>query len=747
MSVSDQNDMSVLDIKANITEEEIPADYAVWMVHELKHNIRVYVSCNSSDEERQLLEYAMEDIEHYHGGQLRKSGDPVIIHPLRVAWAICRAGLDAPTVISSLLHDIIEDTEITREDITKRYGEWYAYIVDGLTKIKYSKDSHGKQSSNLEATYQKILITAVKDVRALLIKLFDRLDNMRDLSFLSRAKQRRISRETMNIYVPMARRLGLEELSREHTELAFSYLYPRRYRQVLRDIDDLMRQRDPAIHDMRNSLLELLNNYKIHDTEIQIIYEHPSSYICKAGRVSKILGGFRVLVAEPMMGYQVLGVLHTNFKAVPLKIRDFISNPRWNGYQALQTEIDLFGELVWIEITSREMHGLNQHGIMAHWKGSHAALAEYYQNYLQQLEDLTGDSDIRMNDVLQFASTEQIHVYTPKGDMLTFPKDVTVLDFAYYIHTDLGNTCAGAIINPTPFARVNQATPKRVSIDRKLLNGEQIQIVKDPTIRPSRAWLEQVFTPRAKMQIKRAINAEKMGRAKMLGQELVSQDLKLFGVDYDEFFTSEEFTNALRIEHLSLEKLLIDVGLRKRKIRDFLKNHELVSQQKLERRERMERLFLFKTQGMLMIRDLDDILFQFAACCSPVPGDKIIGFVTEQQEVEIHRNVCPDLKAIAQEALIAVGWDLPEDYVCAFKLLLLTKDAPGTLYRITKVINDAGISIFDSASYGVDRGNAEILISLEPALWRTSYKIIERLRNMKGVQKVSGGKINYATMA
>ena len=715
------------------------------LINNLKQSIRLYLSSRGTEEESQLLEHAFEDIAKYHASQKRLSGQPYIVHPLRVSWSICQAGLDPQTVIGSLLHDAIEDTSITKEYISERYGEWYADVVDGLTKIKYPKDSKGKQVANLEATYQKMLVAMVRDVRSLLIKLFDRLDNMQDLDALPRHKQRRISWETLGVYVPMARRFGLEKISEEHTELCFKYLYPRRYKNTVQEIGRLKKERWSTIVNMGEVLQSLLDSRQLINTKVEPILETVASHIYRKDSIDKILKGFRILVDNVMSSYHVLGILHTGFRAIPLKIRDFVSNPRWNGYQGLQTEIILEGELVWVEILSKEMHDLNQYGIMAHWTGSPTELAEYYRNYLDQLDQVAGEKDLRMDDILRYAQSEQVQVFTPKGDILTFPKDATILDAAYHIHTDLGNTCVGALVNTSTYVQVDQARNKRVPRDRKLFNGERIEILTDLHVEPAKEWLEYVVTAKAKIQIKRALNIQKAIRARKVGKDLLYQELQKLGEDPEILLESEEFKQALEKEKVTENKFLEELGLRKRVIRQFLKDYQLVDAQKINGRIRKERMFLLKPwenlfgnsgdSAELLIDDLDDILIHFSECCSPIPGDKIVGFSNENHEVEVHRALCPVAQQMKDVFPISVGWNIPSDDIRSYELQLITEDAQGTLYKISKIIKEAGVGIEDSKSSRVNE-EAHFILKLEPIPWRVYHRIVERLRVLKVVKKI-----------
>lgn len=734
-----KNQASVL--QKHITDADVAKNDSS-LIRDLMEKIRDYLGTRSTEEEINFLEFAFEDIERYHAGQIRKSGQPAIIHPLRVAWSICQAGLDPPTVIASLLHDCIEDTVMTKKYIQNRYNDWYADVVDGLTKIKEPSDSKGKEVANREATYQKMLVAMVRDVRSLLIKLFDRLDNMRDMDAMPRHKQRRISWETLGVYVPMARRMGLEQISIEHTELCFKYLYPRRYRNTITTLEQLKQERWPAIMDMCSIVHSMLKSYDLPPTHVDPILIHPAYHIYNKRKVDRILEGFRVFVNTSMQTYHALGILHTNFNPIPSTIRDFVSSPLWNGYRAIQTEINLEGERVFVEILSQEMHEMNQHGIIAHWKGSPTELADYYRSYLEQLDPVAGDKDLRMDDVLRYTQSDQIQVFTPQGDIHAFPKGATILDFAYHIHTDLGDHCIGAMVNVSPTNALEKNWDKRVPRSRKLFHGECIQILVDKRVNPRKEWIKYAVTAKAKVQIKRAINIQKTSRARKIGKELLVQSLEKRGATPDTWIASEAFQQALKKENLTVEKFYEQIGVRKIVIRDFLNKHQL----KPPKSDKITQGWsLFKWNNLfgdvdspkIIIDDLGDALIHFAECCSPIPGDKITGITNENHEVEIHRIQCDKVKGKINTPLIKADWNLPEDTKISHNLDLTTVDMAGVLYQITKVIKDAGVAILDSKSYPVQGDDAHIRFTLEPITWKTYHRIIERLRGLKVIKKIN----------
>ena len=714
------------------------------LIAKLVKQIRNYVLEYGTVKDSEMLEQAIADIQKHHEHQKRKSGQPVIIHPLRVANYICLAGLDAPTVVAAILHDIIEDTTITHKDIKNRYGAWYADIVRGLTKIKFLESPKEGEVDYLEATYQRMLKAMTQDVRALLIKLFDRLDNMRDMESMPRHKQRRISLETLNVYVPIAERLGLTQICQEHTELCFKLLYPKRYNKTLTDIDELKKARIPTINGMRISLQETLEKHNLEYKTINPLFVHPAHRIQEKGPIDHVLEGFRIIVNNSLDCFKALGMIHTSFNVIPLKIRDYISNPLWNGYEGIQTELRIEGEQTCIEIVSEEMLKKNQHGIMAHWQGSPNELADYYKIYLNQLDQMAGDKDVRMLEVMSYVQSDQIQVYSPKGDMFVFPNNATVLDFAYGIHSELGNHCIGALVNPSSVG----TTKKRVPRERQLFAGETLLILTDPGVQPREEWLEQVNTSKSRSQIKHALEQQKVISARNYGRTLLERELRNFGVEKgaDNWIKSKGIKEALKIEKLSANKFFQEIGLQKRPLKMFLRKYNLLEYQQTGRLKEMlgtefwENIF-GGNKNIFLIEDVKNPLIRLASCCFPIPGDKITGFICNDQEIEIHVTNCSKLtrknKRLQQNKIpIDVAWKISKKITRSHIIHFQVIDGKGILFKITKIIKDAGVAIINSETSAKKNKEADIRIKLESISWPVFHKIVVKLRPLKFVKKI-----------
>ena len=704
------------------------------LIAKLKRQIRDYVKRHGSEEEVRLLNQAIEDITRFHANQRRKSGQPVVVHPLRVALSICQAGLDASTVIAALLHDAIEDTPMTKDYVRDQYGPWYAAIVDGLTKIQ--NPDGPKTRSHQEATYRKMLQSMTKDVRTLFIKLFDRLDNMRDMEAMPHHKRRRISRETLGVYVPLAERLGLRDLSREHSELCFRYLYPLRYRNTKQRLQDLWEERKERVDAMRSQLQDLLTQEHLQLQSVEPVLIEVADHVIPGMPLDHILRGFLIVVDKPQSCYQALGILHTHFSAIPLQIRDYISNPMWNGHQGLQTLILLDGERVSIEIVTPRMKEGNRNGVMAYWQGTPSQLADYYRTYLDQLDQVAGEEHLRMTDVLKTMQQDQVQVFSPKGDVFALPKGASVLDFAYSIHTELGNQCTGAMVESVGRSGGAQRVPR----DRQLFHGERIRILTDPSVRPTRDWLEYAILAKSQLQIRRSVGQQNALRMRRLGYEHLKGVLQKFQLHVEEWLEEPKVLEALEQEKLSTERFLQEVGMQKRSPRDFMKKHGLIGPERMGRVREMLRSGRFASvfggaESYFRIQSWDDPMVRLQECCAPMPGDRIIGLLNDQNEIEVHQLSCSEVEA-SRQTRVQVLWDLPKDERREHIIRLHTSEGPGILYRVVKVIKDAEASIRDAQVSVTTEEQAYHRIRLAPVTWVQYRKICEGLRALKVVQKV-----------
>ncbi len=684
-----------------------------------------------------LLEKAFADAEFHHRSQQRKSGEAYIFHPMRVALMIAEAGLDVETVIIALLHDVIEDTGVTKEAMRAQYGDWLADVVDGLTKVVASgRDAEGAEAGQPPismGTYRKLISSTLRDLRTVQVKLFDRLDNMRDLGYLARLRQRRISTETLNIYVPMAQRLGMQVISDELTALAFRYLYPKRFKANLAQLKQRIREEEPRVNSIRGLLEKHLKAAKQLSFVVLPLYHQISDYVYSEQPVTRALTGFKVRVPDAEACYQALGALHMHCRVVPNSIKDYISNPKPNRYQALQSDIFIGSEPTFIEVVSEAMEKVNASGILADWQGSHEDLHKYYQSYLELLDHYEGNDDLRMEDVLRHAQMDTLQMFTPKGQLLTFPQGATVLDFAFAIHTDLGHHCDGAWM-----------AGRRVSRFEELLDGEMVEVNARPGVVPQPSWLDHVRTTRAKLAIRRFLKSQANARAQEVGRKLFAAELRRLGLDAEALTGGAAFQAILAGRGLTLGQLFQQVGVDKLPIRKFLLDHELVTKKQIQRLEseegsllrRFVRPIFRKPDPVLKIQDLEDGFIRMAECCTPLLGDPIVG-VQDGEGLTIHRTTCPTLERTAPDSLLNVGWELDSTATPHRLEIQLVQDRPGLIYKVGKVMRDAKVNIVDIALHrDLRAGVASILVDLEPVHIKTFRTIVSRLRNIKEVARI-----------
>jgi RelA/SpoT family (p)ppGpp synthetase len=680
-----------------------------------------------------LLEKAFADAERHHQGQARKSGEPYIFHPARVALMAAEAGMDVEAVIIALLHDVIEDTEITKEEMRAQYGDGLADVVDGLTKSA-APTAGGEGTPVPLETYRKLISSTVRDLRTLQVKIFDRLDNMRDLGYLSRLRQRRISNETLNVYVPMAQRLGMQMITDELTALSFRYLYPKRFKASLLALKKRIREEQGKVNSIRALLEAQLKEARGLRFAVTPIQRQISDFVYEDSPIARALAGFKVRVPRPEDCYRALGSLHMRFRVVPNSIKDYISNPKPNRYQALHSEIFLGGEHTFIEVVSEEMERINGSGILTGWDGSHEDLYRYYQSYLELLDQYSGDEDLRMEDVLRHAQMDTLQMFTPKGALLTFPQGATVLDFAFAIHTDIGSHCDGARMGG-----------RRVSRFEELMDGEMVEVLTQPRVTPLPVWLDHVRTTRAKLAIRRFLKTQANARAQEVGRKLFSAEVARLGSEPEVLIASKPFRAILTKRHLSLEQFFQQIGVDKLPIRKFLLEHQLIDPVQVRRLENQESSLLrryikpmFRSPDpVLTIQDLEDGFIRMGECCSPLFGDPIAG-LQDGQGIVIHRTTCPALQRAGQEMLLNVGWEL-DARLTPYRLeIRLVQDRPGLLYKITKVMRDLKVNIQDIALQRDTRtGNASIRVELESIPLKTFRTVVSRLRGIKEVMRIS----------
>ncbi|KAF1299627.1 GTP pyrophosphokinase [Enterococcus sp. JM4C] len=613
-----------------------------------------------------------------HEGQVRKSGEPYIIHPIQVAGILAELRMDPHTVATGFLHDVVEDTDVTLEDLAEAFGKDVAMLVDGVTKLgKIKYKSHEEQ---LAENHRKMLLAMAQDLRVIMVKLADRLHNMRTLKHLREDKQRRIAQETMEIYAPLAHRLGISRIKWELEDTALRYLNPKQYYRIVHLMQSKREEREAyvteTVEDIRVATEELEIYAEIYGRpkHIYSIYRKMKDQKKQFDEIYDLLA-IRVIVDSIKDCYAVLGAIHTKWKPMPGRFKDYIAMPKANMYQSLHTTvIGPKGNPVEIQIRTHEMHEIAEFGVAAHWAykegktektepdGMTKQLSWFHE--IIELQDESYDASEFMEGVKGDIFSDKVYVFTPKGDVTELPKGSGPLDFAYSIHTDVGNKTTGAKVNG-----------KMVQLDYKLKNGDIIEILTSPnSFGPSRDWLKMVATSKAKNKIKRFFKVQDREENIIRGHEMVTKCLNDLGFAPKEFLTKAKMSEALdrfnfqaeddmyaavgygELSALTLTNRLTEKERREReKEKQKQEAEDILNQTVKKEPEKMK----VRHEGGIVIQGVENLLIRISRCCNPVPGDEIVGYITKGRGISIHRADCANVQSKDElpERLIEVEWE------------------------------------------------------------------------------------------
>jgi guanosine-3',5'-bis(diphosphate) 3'-pyrophosphohydrolase len=653
-----------------------------------------------------VLEKAYTFSEKAHEGQFRRSGEPYISHPLSVAGILADLKLDMDSIVTGLLHDTVEDTEATLEDIKKEFGEVVATLVDGVTKISQIKfkNSVEKQGENV----RKMIIAMGKDVRVVLVKLADRLHNMRTLNHMPYEKQAKIALETLEIYSPLAGRMGINTLKIELEDLCFRYYRPDMYYELVQRIKKTEAETNRYIEDVKRLVSKALEKTTVkfqvygRSKHLWSIYRKMQSRNIDYDQVYDVLA-FRIITQSVSECYEVLGHVHSIWKPIPGRFKDFIAMPKTNNYRSLHTTvIGPGGDRIEIQIRTEEMHLIAERGIAAHWKyKERGKMTDEGLNQSNWMRELVEWHQTMRNpeEFLDTVKTEmfdtEIYVFTPNGDVKEFSEGATPIDFAYAVHTDLGNKCAGARING-----------KMVPLKYKMHNGDTVEIITSKTQTPSKDWLKYCVTSKAKSKIRMFVKEEQRKRSWLLGKELIDKEFRKFGFAAVRFLKGDEFEKFIRESGVhSLDELFIKVGYGKLEpkhlVDRLIPKNETVPTKK-EEISFMEKLVsnatlkLKKRKSLITVDGMDDVLVHFAKCCSPIPGDPIVGFISRGRGVSIHQSGCKKVFELDQLRKVDVNWNVKQaadglERVVRLKVTCL--DIPGLLKTMTEAFTSLGSNI------------------------------------------------------
>ena len=668
-----------------------------------------------------------------HRGQYRSSGDPYISHPLAVAETLADWQLDTQALIAALLHDVMEDTAITKEQIAETFGKTAAELVDGVSKL--DKIEHQSYEEAQAENFRKMLLAMARDVRVILVKLADRLHNMRTLEALRPDKRRRVARETLEIYAPIANRLGFNTLYRELQELAFRHLHPLRYAVLAKALKAARGNRREVVSKILDAVKKRLPTCNIEaevsgrEKHIYGIYRKMREKNLSFSQVFDIYG-FRVIVKDVPTCYLALGALHGLYKPVPGKFKDYIAIPKDNGYQSLHTTlIGPYGTPVEVQIRTGEMNHVAETGVASHWlyKDQHALteLQQTTHKWLQSLLELqsaSGDSAEFLEHVKVDLFPGEVYVFTPRGKILALPRGATPVDFAYAVHTDIGNRCVACRIN-------FESMPLRT----ELKNGDRVEIITAPLAAPNPSWLAYVRTAKARAQIRHFLKTQQKSESTALGEQLLAQALRAMNVDIAGIAAAgwERFLRACGMK--SKQEVLADIGLGKRL--PAIVARRLAGAEGENGAARAET----RPQGTILVRGTEGMTVQLAHCCRPIPGDPIIGVIRKGQGLVVHTHDCRTLAKAGRERGSWVDVDWASDIGRSFEvsIRIVTANKPGVLAKLAAAIagdesNIVNVNMDDD--HGV---TTAIAFTLEVADRIHLARILRSLRRIPEVVRIT----------
>ena len=676
-----------------------------------------------------------------HAGQTRKSGEPYLTHPLAVAKILADIRMDVDTIATALLHDALEDNPLSKEELRDEMGPVIAELVDGVTKIGKLRF---KSKEELQAeNFRKIMLAMSKDIRVILVKIADRTHNMLTLGgHGDPAKQKLIADETMEIYVPIASRLGLDRFKTTLEDLCFRYMYPEAFESITAYLEDTQADRERYIRTVVDHLDQLLAPHDV-PCEVTGRAKHPYSVFRKMKEqhlaVDKIkdLLAFRVIVDDVGQCYAILGVLHAEYPPIPGRIKDYIARPKPNGYQSLHTTVlGPDSRLIEIQIRTREMHRVAEEGIAAHWryKEGHLALTPDDVARISKIRDLF-ETAREAEDATEFMETvkvefyaNEVFIFTPAGDIKRFPAGATALDFAYAVHTEVGNTCTGARVN-------GRLVPLRYELE----SGDSVEIVTSKNQKPNRDWLDIAKTGRAIQKIRRFLREEERELGVRIGREMLDGELRRLGSSLKRVHSDGRLNNLLEERNYDdVESLLVDVARGQTGLSSTAKG--LIPPKAVEETApgtvgQISSLFTrwrTRSESPVLISGEDGVLVSFARCCSPLPGESVLGYITRGRGITVHRMDCHQLKKLNADRRIPVQWDPASDQRHTGELQIVCTDRPGLLANISKVCELANVNISRAEARNI--GDDRAVCTLELAVRDVS----ELQRLTRHIEKISG---------
>ena len=697
------------------------------------------------DANTDLLARAYTFSERMHQGQKRRSGEPYFVHPVEVAKLLTTMRLDVPTVITGLLHDTVEDTLTTLEEVEQQFGTEVAGLVDGVTKISqiHFTTREERQAEN----FRKMILAMGRDIRVVLVKLADRTHNMRTLSYLSPNKRREIAAETLDIYAPLAHRLGIYWLKSELEDNALRYLHPEVYRQLKRNIAKKKAERAAYIDEVISILQAKLDHARIaadvhgRPKHFYSIYQKMESQNLLFDQIYDLVA-FRIIVNSVSECYGALGIVHSHWRPVPGRFKDYIALPKANRYQSLHTTvIGPYGERIEVQIRTHDMHRIAEEGIAAHWtykEGRRVVEEDQRFSWLRQLlewQQQVQDPTEFLHTVKGDLFTEEVYVFTPKGDLHDFPQGASVVDFAYRVHSEVGNHCSAARVNG-----------RLVPLRYQLRNGDTVEIVTKPSQTPSKDWLKLVKTPKAQARIRQWVKAQQRERSVALGRELLERELSRHQLDATALRKQGKLEAAITaLGYKSEETLLAALGYGQLTVRNLLPH--LLPANGSQSWQALDEAELDKIVSRTDLEDggrsgvrvggIGDILVRFGRCCNPLPGERILGVITRGKGVTVHAVECQRLLESDPQRHVAVSWDKADDFTRTVKVEVLSEDRPGLLAAMSKAISSVEVNIKSANVRTLSDNRALNLFEVMVGSATDLKRVVNNLGKIRGVVKVS----------
>ena len=684
-----------------------------------------------------LFVKAIEVAESSHKDQFRASGDPYIIHPYEVCKSLIELKLDTETVITGLLHDVIEDTEYSKEQLNEIFGKSIASLVDGLTKIDFLEEKKITRSEKEAENFRKLLISTAKDIRVLIIKLADRLHNIKTIHFFKDVdKRKRVSNETLLIYAPLAERLGFENWKSVLENISFKNLHPDIYNRINDKIDNTFKNLESSFRDLEN----IINNF-IHKENINVKIHYrkkaPYSIWKKINKRNSDLNSIsdiaavRIITKSTRDCYKVLGIIHRNFSAKVGRTKDYISNPKPNGYRSIHTDIIFNNKVFEIQIRSRAMHMIAENGIAAHWRYKYLNKNENDQNMYAWLRDAVNyveeknEQHLILNKTSQQFFDEQIYVFSPKGDLYTLPVDSTPVDFAYTIHTDIGDRCSGAIVNG-----------QEVPLKTKLSSGDQVEIILNEKNTISPLWIRFVKKEKVREKIRHFFRSKRRKEFEKLGKDILKYLAKLKNINETESFYSEILSQS---EFKYKNKLFENIGrgfLSRKDLNDLFRDLEKSFVKKLFTKEPNPRINVSRFENGIAVN--------YATCCSPISGDNIISVMSYGRGLVVHSTMCESLSYYHKDNFYRSNWgnsNLNKDFSTRIEIII--KNQPGSLFSITSIFDKHHINIENIRIAERSKKNYTFLIDIKIEDSEKLKFLMSEMKTLSQVDKVKRQSLTY----